>query len=173
MHVHNSHNIPNQEPSKLSPLALWAVEILMTDWRQPAVIYLNDGWASERQCLERGGRRSQGRGGGLVTRCDRDRPSVLLSKQTRWCGVVSAAASSEAHAVAAATKTAKTVLRKSERISVSKVTHYVTLLRFTPFFTSQAERHVRKFDKILVTLYASRRVMKSWHLGNPYLVSGH
>ena len=97
----------------------------------------------------------------------------LLSKQTRWCGVVSAAASSEAHAVAAATKTAKTVLRKSERISVSKVTHYVTLLRFTPFFTSQAERHVRKFDKILVTLYASRRLMKSWHFGNPYLVSGH
>ena len=47
----------------------------------------------------------------------------LLSKQTRWCGVVSASASSEAHAVAAATKTAKTVLRKSERISVSKVTH--------------------------------------------------
>ena len=93
----------------------------------------------------------------------------LLSKQTRWCGVVSAAASSEAHAVAAATKTAKTVLRKSERISLSKV----TLLRFTPFFTSQAERHVREFDKILVTLYASRRVMKSWHFGNPYLVSGH
>ena len=92
----------------------------------------------------------------------------LLSKQTRWCGV-SAAASSEAHAGAAATKTAKTVLRKSERISVSKV----TLLRFTPFFTSQAERHVREFDKILVTLYASRRVMKSWHFGNPYLVSGH
>ena len=44
----------------------------------------------------------------------------LLSKQTRWCGV-SAAASSEAHAVAAATKTAKTVLRKSERISVSEI----------------------------------------------------
>ena len=94
----------------------------MTDWRQLAVIYLNDGWASERQCLERGGRRSHGRGGGLVTRCDRDRRDRPLSKQTRWCGV-SAAASSEAHAVAAATKTAKTVLRKSERISVSKVTH--------------------------------------------------
>ena len=51
----------------------------------------------------------------------------LLSKQTRWCGV-SAAASSEAHAVAAATKT---VLRKSERISVSEI--HVHASPFYPF----------------------------------------
>ena len=50
-----------------------------------------------------------------ATATDRDR---LLSKHTRWCGV-SAAASSEAHAVAADSKTsAETILTLKNRESI-------------------------------------------------------
>ena len=78
--------LPDHEPNKLNPPALWVVEILTTDWRQLAVIYLNDGWASQRRWLERGGRRTATVAMASVVACHpmRPRPSIVKANTPVW-----------------------------------------------------------------------------------------